>query len=101
MKLFWKLPFTAAILASALHAQFDTGQIAGFVKDTSDAVLAGATVTVVNEGTRDQRKATTNATGYYIAPNLPVGTYTVDVEAQGFRKFVQTGIVLNAAAKLN
>ena len=42
------------LAGSVALAQFDTGQISGFAKDESDAVLVGATVTVVNEGTRDQ-----------------------------------------------
>ena len=87
--------------ASLLNAQFDTGQISGYVKDTSEAVIPDAVVTVTNEGTRDQRKTTTNPSGYYVVPNLPVGTYTVAVEAAGFKRFVQTGLTLNSAAKVS
>ncbi len=82
-------------------AQFDTGQIAGFIKDESDAVLPGAAVTATNEATGDQRRTVANPTGYYVMPNLPVGTYSVSAEAPGFKKSIQTGIVLDSAAKLN
>jgi hypothetical protein len=84
-----------------LHAQFDTGQIAGYVRDTSQAVITGATVTITNQGNGDQHTTTTNANGYYAIPNLQVGTYSVSTEMAGFKKTVQTGIVLDSAAKVN
>jgi hypothetical protein len=85
----------------ALHAQFDTGQIAGYVRDPSQALVTGAAVTVVNEGNGFQRRTVTNSNGYYAVPNLTVGTYTVSAESAGFKKTVQTGIVLDSAARLN
>src|SRR4051794_6204559 len=96
-----RLLIAAALCVCGLRAQFDTGQISGFVKDSSDAVLAGANVTVIHEGTREERKTTTNQNGYYVIASLPVGTYTVSAEATGFKKFIQTGIVLNSAARLS
>ena len=48
------------ISAVILNAQFDSGQISGYVRDASQAVVTGATVTVTNEGNGDQRQATTN-----------------------------------------
>src|SRR4051794_7653801 len=101
MRLVFATAAAVAVFASCVFAQFDTGQISGFVKDPSDAVLVGATVVVINEGNRDQHQTTTNQTGYYAFPNLPVGTYTVSAELTGFKKSVQTGIVLNSAAKVN
>src|SRR5215471_7214329 len=87
--------------ALRLKAQFDTGQIAGYVRDASQAVVTGATVTLTNEGNGQQRQATTNTSGYYVVPNLPVGTYTASVESTGFKKTIQSGIVLDSAARLN
>jgi hypothetical protein len=84
-----------------LQAQFDTGQIGGFVRDPSQGVITGATVTVTNQGNGDQRTTTTNASGYYVIPNLQVGTYSVSAETPGFKKTVQTGVVLDSASKLN
>jgi hypothetical protein len=94
---------TAALFfcAGALLAQFDTGQIAGFVRDPSESVIAGATVTVRNENTGEQRQSTTNATGYYVFPNLVVGTYTVTAEQTGFKKTAQTSIALSSAMRLS
>jgi hypothetical protein len=91
----------ACLLGTPVFAQFDTGQISGFVRDSTQAVLVGVTVTATNEGTRDQRQATTNSNGYYVFANLPVGNYTVSAEQPGFKRSSQTGIVLNAAGKIN
>ena len=85
----------------AAYGQFDSGQIAGFVRDPSQAVIAGAKVTITDEGNGQKHRVVTNSTGYYVAPNLFVGTYTLEVEAPGFKKAVQTGIQLSAAAKLS
>jgi len=84
-----------------LHAQFDTGQISGYVRDASQAVVAGATVIVTNQGNGDQRTIVTNANGYYVITNLQVGTYSVAAETAGFKKTVQSGVVLDSAAKVN
>jgi hypothetical protein len=75
----------------SLWAQFDTGQISGFVRDATGSVIPGADITVTNEGTGLERRVVSNDTGYYVAPNLPPGTYTVVVEVPGFKRFVSTG----------
>src|SRR5258708_35440141 len=85
----------------SLHAQFDTGQIAGYVRDASQAVVTGAAVTLTNEGNGQQRQTVTNDSGYYVIPNLPVGTYTASAENAGFKKTIQSGIVLDSAARLH
>jgi hypothetical protein len=76
-----------------LQAQFDSGQISGFVRDASLAVISGATVTAINEGSNDQRTTTTNSSGFYVFPTLPVGKYTVSAEVPG--------VSLDSASKLN
>jgi len=88
-------------IPAALRAQFDTGQIGGYVRDASQAVVAGAGVTVTSQGNGRQWETTTNSNGYYIVPNLPVGNYSVSAELTGFKKTTQTGLVLDSAAKLN
>ncbi len=88
-------------LSGVLLAQFDSGQIGGYVRDASEAIVSGAAVVVSNEGTGERRQTTTNANGFYVFPNLPVGTYSVSAEISGFKKTVQSGITLDSAAKLN
>jgi hypothetical protein len=91
-----------AFLAScAALAQFDSGQISGFVRDETGAVVVGASVTATNEGTRESRKITTNSDGYYVFPQLFVGRYSIAVESPGFKRFTKSGIPLDAAAKVS
>jgi uncharacterized secreted protein with C-terminal beta-propeller domain len=92
----------ASVLAIvSLHAQFDSGQISGYVRDTSLAVIAGATITAINEGSNDRHTATTNANGYYVFANLPVGKYTVTAEVPGFKKTLETGVTVDAASRVS
>jgi hypothetical protein len=72
------------------------GTIEGTVKDDQGGVLPGVTVTVTNVDTGDTRTVVTNESGLYRAPLLPLGTYRVAAELQGFKKFEQTGITLRA-----
>jgi hypothetical protein len=81
-------------------AQFDAGQISGFVRDAQQAALPGATVTVANEATGNKRSTVTNSSGFYVMPDIPVGTYTVTIEIPGFKKFARTGIRLTAASQV-
>ena len=89
-----------ALTATPLLAQFDRGQIAGFVKDQTGGVIPGATVTVTNVQTRLARTIATDATGYYIFTALSPGQYNVEVELEGFKKWTQSGVRLDAAAKV-
>ena len=81
-------------------AQFDAGQIAGFIKDTSGANIPGATVTATNQGSQEAHKATSNQEGYYSFPQLFVGRYDVSVEASGFKKYSRTGVIVDAQSKV-
>ena len=51
-------------------------------------------VTVANEATGNKPTTVTNFTGYYVIPDLPVGSYALTVELSGFKKFVKTGVDL-------
>ncbi len=70
------------------------GSIGGETRDTTGAVVAGATVTAVNAGTNASRTAVTNDAGGYNFPSLPPGTYTVKVEKPGFKTVVRNQIEL-------
>lgn len=61
-----------------------TGTISGIVQDPSSAVLQGATVIAIENATNSSFRAVTGANGTFQLPGLPVGTYTVSVEASGF-----------------
>ena len=74
----------ALILSPALHGQA-TGSFSGNVLDKSGSAIPGATVTATSQGTGLARNTQTDAAGHYLIPLLPVGTYTVRVDAPGFQ----------------
>src|SRR5437588_11990838 len=90
----------AALIACQLDAQEVTGNITGAVVDPSGAAVANATVTVTatSQGIV-LRTLQTNEAGLYSATLLPVGTYSVTVEAAGFKRSTRDSIELNANAK--
>jgi hypothetical protein len=69
-----------------LTAQAVSGTVLGRVRDSSGGALAGATVTLVNEGTGFSRTVATDTSGEYTAPLMPTGTYIVSCEMSGFKK---------------
>ena len=88
---------TVALLALAassrpLLAQSVTGTILGTVSDTSGGVIAGAKVTVVNEGTALTRTVRSDANGEYTAPALPTGHYSLLVESTGFKQLTLSNV---------
>ncbi len=86
---------------ASLQAQEITGNIRGTVSDPSGALIPGATVIVINLDTNlEVRHLTTNKSGAYVAPLLPVGTYEIDVESSGFKRSSQKGIVVNVSDRL-
>ncbi len=86
--------FLLAMLAASTYSQTTVGQILGNISDASGSAVPGATVSIVNEGTNETRKTTSDRSGDYIFPQLPVGRYTLTVEQAGFQKFAATGIDL-------
>ena len=84
-------------LSNAAYAQEINGTIAGTVKDSSGAIVSGATVTITNSDTKvDVRTVTTDDNGQYSAPLLTAGNYSLAVQAPNFKKSVQTNIQLDA-----
>ena len=73
------------LVAPSVRAQTSQGRISGRVADQTSAVVAGATVTILNTETGIKRVLTTNATGEYFAPNLDPGVYSITVEAPSLR----------------
>lgn len=74
--------------------------IVGDITDSSGAVAPNVTVTVINEGTKIERKVQTNDAGQYRVTPLNPGTYTIQVEASGFKRTVRSGVVLEVGAVL-
>ena len=82
--------------AGRVEAQATFGTITGLITDSSGGVLPQATVTVVNQATNVERRITTDSRGNYEATHLNPGTYTVKVEATGFKRFENRDIVLRS-----
>jgi hypothetical protein len=98
MRLARYISFLLALIAPAClkptWAQSTTGTIAGKVTDSSGAPVDGAKVSAVNMGTNVSRSTTSLPDGSYQVLFLPVGTYKIEVNVSGFKKFEQTGVVL-------
>src|SRR5258708_26494923 len=73
-----------------------TGTIAGTVLDPSGAAVPGAKIVASALATGLSRETTTSTDGGYVFPLLPVGLYSISIEAQGFRRFEQKGIKVEA-----
>ena len=79
----------------AAHAQaVAVAEVTGQVSDPSGAAVAGATIYLIETERGVAHAVTSDVTGRYIAPNLPVGSYRLEASASGFKSYVQLGIVL-------
>jgi len=83
----------ALAIATAAAAQAPVGVISGLVRDQSDAVVPGASITVRHIATGAERHVTSDTGGAFSAPALAVGTYEVRAELSGFRT-QQTEVVV-------
>ena len=81
----------------AAFAQSIFASLSGTVTDSNGAVIPDAKVRVENNATKIVKQFVTNKVGYFSAVQLPIGTYSVTVEATGFQKWQGTGIVLDAS----
>lgn len=82
------------------HAQLYTSNVVGTVADPSGSIVPGAKVTLHNVGTGVELGTQTNEAGNYVFEYLHPGSYTLTVEAPGFKKFVRENISLEMYAKL-
>lgn len=90
--LFLSVLFLALPLA---FAQSTTATIFGTVSDSSGAIIPRAEVTAKNVDTNFKRTTSVGANGQYQFLFLPIGTYSVEATAAGFKKSEQKGIVLD------
>jgi hypothetical protein len=92
--------FGVLLLCAPLFSQGNFGRILGDVTDQSGGVVSGATVTVIDTQRGVARTLTTDEAGAYNAPTLIPGTYTVRVEAKGFKKIERQNIVLEVGKEV-
>jgi hypothetical protein len=78
------------------NAQFTSGAVEGYVKDSSGAVIPGAEVTVTDENLGLERKITSNETGLFRIGELSAGAYEVSVTSEGFQTWSTTGLLVRS-----
>src|ERR1700733_4584809 len=86
--------FALLVLPTFLHAQLVGGTIAGDVVDPNNASVVGAQVPIRNEEAGGVRQLITAQGGAFSAPSIPVGTYSITVNREGFAPLKRTGIAL-------
>jgi hypothetical protein len=84
------------VLAVGLSlAQTTDGTVSGIVLDPSAGVIVGADVLVINNATGVQYPGKANSGGYYVVPNIPPGTYRIQVSNSGFKTIIKPDIVIH------
>jgi Carboxypeptidase regulatory-like domain/TonB-dependent Receptor Plug Domain len=86
----------ALLLAVSAFAQ-TSASLSGTVHDPQGGAVAGAKVILKDAGGATHLESATSNEGFYTFPIIQPGTYTVTIEAPGFKKFVKSGIVVNAS----
>jgi hypothetical protein len=84
------------LFVTGTRAQDTRGRVQGLVTDNTQAVIAGASVTLRNENTGVQAQQQTNQTGTYLFDYVLPGDYTITVEMTGFKQFVQRNVLVQA-----
>jgi len=90
-----------SLCAPSASGQSTGGRIRGTVVDPSGGAVAGARVLLINEANGTQRDTPASATGEYIFLEVPVGTYQIQVNQTGFKKYLRKGIVVNLNEVVN
>src|SRR6266702_2899595 len=83
-----------ALTALRADAQVVGGTLSGTVTDSSGAALPNAVILVHNDETGNERRLTTGQDGRYSAPSIPIGSYTITAQLDGFAAQRRTGIPL-------
>jgi len=81
--------FLTVLVFSDLYAQSNSGSVGGTVTDPSGAVVPGATVSIQNPVSKYSKTATTDRTGHFQFPNVPLNPYHLTVVMTGFGSIVQ------------
>ncbi|HEY3840287.1 MAG TPA: TonB-dependent receptor, partial [Bryobacteraceae bacterium] len=84
-------------VAAPLFSQSTESSILGNVRDSGGAVIPGAKVVLLNEGSNDKRVQTTNSDGDYRFSGILNGSYRVTVEANGFKTLIKGGITVDVS----
>src|SRR5688572_17660034 len=90
------LTFVFSAVASRSHAQVTTATLVGLVRDSTGAVVPGASVIATHQGTGVPREAITDARGEFVMSALPSGPYAVRIALPGFKTYTREGVQLGS-----
>jgi hypothetical protein len=90
-----------AFVSTSAWAQVTSGSLTGVVTDPTGAVVPGAKVALTDANKGYNYPATTDAVGRYLITNLPPSTYSISVEAKGFKTYKQEGILVDVGARVS
>jgi hypothetical protein len=93
--------FVSLALAVSAMGQTGSSSVVGTVADTTNRVIPGSSITLINEASGDQRSETTNQTGDFVFAGVNPGTYTVKVQTTGFRTLERRGNVVVSSTRLS
>ena len=93
------LLIATSFLSSRALAQVTTGTILGTIRDTTGAIVNGATVTITDSAKGTVTTYRTDEAGNYNAPFLIPGTYNIEVQKQGFKRGFSNNIILDVDQK--
>jgi hypothetical protein len=102
-RFYYRLSLALCLLAALclpVAAQTSFGRISGTVTDPTGAAISGAKVTITDVDTQAKRDVITDNNGFYVATNLAIGTYTVEINQEGFQRQQRTGLQLVADGRL-
>ena len=94
---FWRLALVVScivLVSLPIWGQTFYGAIAGSVNDASNAAIGGATVALINNGTGDRRTVTTATDGGFRFVNLVPGSYRIEIEQPGFKRYTRSQITV-------
>jgi hypothetical protein len=94
----FQLSFALAFAGILLSQEF-RATISGRVQDPSGAAVPAASITILNLETNVKNEVKSDTDGTFVVPFLRPGTYSLAAEAVGFKKYVQSGIILEVAQK--
>src|SRR5262245_49428707 len=86
-----------SIVITPCPAQTNTATINGVIGDSQRGTVLGSVVVAINHATEVRSAVTTNAAGLYSIPNRAIGSYTITVQKEGFRRYVHRGITLTTS----
>src|SRR5208283_1043453 len=95
-----RLSLLLLAIAVVLSAQEFRGTLTGRVTDPAGLGIPGAKIVVTKTDTNGRSQTVSGPNGDYTVPFLAPGVYEIDVEANGFSKFVQTGIRVSAVEQV-